>query len=107
MFNMQMLSSILALVGLGIACVNAAPSPIGAAGARNVTGTATMPALSPELFKWAVSAPYVFTVFTAASDSNMFVYTSNDATTFSLLKGPAYIPPTGLIRDPSLIYHTE
>ncbi|KAF8880313.1 arabinosidase [Infundibulicybe gibba] len=65
------------------------------------------PHVSPESFKRAVSAPYVFTAFTAASESNLYVYTSNDGTNFSLLKGPAYTPPTGLIRDPSVILHTD
>lgn len=65
------------------------------------------PELSPELFKREVNSQYVFTAFTAASESNLYVYTSNDGTNFSLLKGPAYTPPTGLIRDPSVILHTE
>ncbi|KAF8069061.1 arabinosidase [Lyophyllum atratum] len=69
--------------------------------------TSTTPELSLEAFKRAVAAPYVFTAFTAASESNLYVYTSNDGTTFSLLKGPAYTPPTGLIRDPSVILHTD
>jgi len=69
--------------------------------------TSTTPALSPEAFKRAISAPYIFTAFTGASESNLYVYTSTDATNFSLLKGPAYTPPTGLIRDPSIILHTE
>ncbi|KAG5651021.1 hypothetical protein H0H81_010209 [Sphagnurus paluster] len=69
--------------------------------------TSTTPALSPEAFKRAVSAPYVFTAFTSASESNLYVYTSNDGTSFNLLKGPAYTPPSGLIRDPSLIMHTD
>lgn len=72
----------------------------------NITST-TGPELSLEEFKRAVSAPYVFPVFTSASESNLYVYTSSDATTFNLLKGPAYTPPTGLIRDPSIILHTE
>ncbi|KAF9445173.1 glycoside hydrolase family 43 protein [Macrolepiota fuliginosa MF-IS2] len=73
----------------------------------SVNVTSTTPALSPEMFKRAVSAPYVFTAFTSASESNLYVYTSNDGTTFNLLKGPAYTPPTGLIRDPSVILHTD
>lgn len=77
----------------------AAPAP------ANITSTA--PALSLEMFKRAVSAPYVFTAFTSASESNLYVYTSNDGTTFKLLKGPTYTPPSGLIRDPSVILHTE
>ncbi|KDQ31778.1 glycoside hydrolase family 43 protein [Pleurotus ostreatus PC15] len=69
--------------------------------------TITGPAVSPEAFKRAVSAPYVFTAFTSVSESNLYVYTSSDATNFALLKGPAYTPPTGLIRDPSVILHTD
>lgn len=60
-----------------------------------------------ELEERAVNANYLFTAFTSASESNLYVYTSSDATTFSLLKGPAYTPATGLIRDPSVIQHTE
>ena len=68
----------------------------------------TTPELSAELLtKRAVSSPYVFTAFTSKSESNLYVYTSNDGTNFSLLKGSAYTPPSGLIRDPSVILHTE
>ncbi|TFK73379.1 arabinosidase [Pluteus cervinus] len=74
-----------------------------AASPLNFTG----PAVSADAFKRAVSAPYVFTAFTSVSESNLYVYTSNDGTNFTLLKGPAYTPPSGLIRDPSLILHTE
>lgn len=52
-------------------------------------------------------ARYVFTAFTSTSESNMFVYTSTDATNFSLLKGPAYQPNGTLIRDPSPLLHTD
>jgi hypothetical protein len=54
-----------------------------------------------------VNARYIWTAFTAASESNLYVYTSSDATTWSLLAGPTYTPSTGLIRDPSVLYHTE
>ncbi|WP_083886638.1 family 43 glycosylhydrolase [Actinoalloteichus spitiensis] len=50
---------------------------------------------------------YVFTAFTNDSESNMYVYESADATTFTLLHGPAYEPPTGLVRDPSVIRHGD
>ncbi|KAF5317301.1 hypothetical protein D9611_003599 [Ephemerocybe angulata] len=69
--------------------------------------TDTAPQLSQEMFKRAVSAPYVFTAFTSQSKSNLYVYTSSDGTAFSLLKGPAYTPPSGLIRDPSVILHSD
>jgi hypothetical protein len=47
------------------------------------------------------------TAFTNSSESNMYVYEAADATGFGLLKGPAYTPPSGLIRDPSIIKHTN
>ncbi|CAA7261215.1 unnamed protein product [Cyclocybe aegerita] len=92
---------ILSIASLCLAAVFARTVPL------NGNITSTTPALSPELFKRAVSAPYVFTAFTTASESNLFVYTSNDGTSFSLLKGPTYTPPSGLIRDPSVILHTD
>ncbi|MEV7422653.1 family 43 glycosylhydrolase [Streptomyces sp. NPDC091212] len=50
---------------------------------------------------------YTMTAFTNSSESNMYVYESADALAYTLLKGPAYTPPSGLIRDPSLIRHTD
>ncbi|HEV2783032.1 MAG TPA: glycoside hydrolase family 43 protein [Actinophytocola sp.] len=50
---------------------------------------------------------YTMTAFTNSSESNMYVYESPDATGFRLLRGPAYTPPSGLIRDPSVIRHTD
>jgi hypothetical protein len=50
---------------------------------------------------------YTMTAFTKTSESNMYVYDSPDATTYTLRKGPAYTPPTGLIRDPSIFKHTD
>lgn len=50
---------------------------------------------------------YTMTAFTNSSESNMYVYEAPDATGFRLLKGPAYTPPSGLIRDPSIIRHTD
>ena len=55
----------------------------------------------------AATTRYVFTAFTNSSESNMYVYTSTDARNFSLLRGPAYTPPSGLIRDPSIMKHTD
>jgi len=55
----------------------------------------------------AVSSPYVWTVFTDSSESNLYVYTSTDATNWSLLAGPTYTPPSGLVRDPSIMLHTD
>lgn len=50
---------------------------------------------------------YTMTAFTNSSESNMYVYRSSDAVNFELAKGPAYTPPTGLIRDPSVMRHTD
>ncbi len=56
----------------------------------------------------AAPAPhYLMTAFTSSSESNMYVYDSPNATTFSLVRGNAYRPPSGLIRDPSVIRHTD
>ena len=50
---------------------------------------------------------YTMTAFTNSSESNMYVYEANDATGYRLLRGPAYTPPSALIRDPSIIRHTD
>ncbi len=50
---------------------------------------------------------FVFTAFTNTSESNMYVYQSTDALNFTLLKGPAYTPPSGLVRDPSVRRHSD
>ncbi len=65
------------------------------------------PALSPEAFKHAVRSAYVFTSFTNPSETDLYVYVSDDATNFKLLKGPAYTPVTGILRDPSVMRHIE
>ena len=83
---------------LALAAPSAAPAPAPLAPESGVPQNLTAR---------AIDARYVFTAFTQNSESNLYVYTSADATTFSLLAGPTYTPPTGLIRDPSVIYHTE
>jgi hypothetical protein len=50
---------------------------------------------------------YVFTAFTNSSESNMNVYTSTDATNFTVLKSAAYTPPSGLVRDPSILHAAD
>src|SRR3712207_9174910 len=47
------------------------------------------------------------TAFTNSSESNMYVYDSPDATTFNLVRANAYTPPSGLVRDPSVMRHTD
>ncbi|KOX24020.1 arabinofuranosidase [Saccharothrix sp. NRRL B-16348] len=50
---------------------------------------------------------YVMTAFTNSSESNMHVYDSPNATDFTAVRANAYTPPSGLIRDPSVIRHTD
>lgn len=50
---------------------------------------------------------YTMTAFTNGSSSKMYVYESTDATSYRLLRGPAYSPPWGLVRDPSMFRHTD
>jgi hypothetical protein len=50
---------------------------------------------------------YTMTAFTNSSESTMYVYESADATSYRLLRGSAYSPPTGLVRDPSMFRHID
>jgi hypothetical protein len=50
---------------------------------------------------------YLMTAFTNSSESNMYVYDSSDATTFNLVRANAYTPPSGLVRDPSVMRHSD
>jgi hypothetical protein len=71
-----------------------------AAAGATVVSTAPAAAAGP--------APhYLMTAFTNSSESNMYVYDSPNATTFSLIRANAYTPPSGLIRDPSVIRHSD
>jgi hypothetical protein len=62
----------------------------------------------PSVAAAAGPAPhYVMTAFTNSSESNMYVYDSANAANFSLVRANAYRPPSGLIRDPSVMRHTD
>nr|BFE50618.1 hypothetical protein GCM10017745_40450 [Saccharothrix mutabilis subsp. capreolus] len=50
---------------------------------------------------------YLMTAFTNSSESNMYVYDSSNASNFNLVRANAYRPPSGLIRDPSVLRHTD
>ncbi|WP_433662188.1 glycoside hydrolase family 43 protein [Nocardia sp. CA-128927] len=50
---------------------------------------------------------YTMTSFTNDSESDLYVYESTDAINFQLLRGPAYRPPTGLLRDPCIFRHVD
>lgn len=45
--------------------------------------------------------------FSNASDRDMDVYESGDATSFQLVQHSAYRPPSGLVRDPSIFKNTD
>ena len=69
-------------------------------GVLQMTGTASANAAGPV-------PHYLMTAFTNSSESNMYVYDSSDATTFTQAKANAYTPPSGLVRDPSVMRHTD
>ena len=50
---------------------------------------------------------YLMTAFTNSSESNMYVYDSSNATNYNLIRANAYTPPSGLVRDPSVMRHTD
>ena len=50
---------------------------------------------------------YLMTAFTNSSESNMYVYDSSNGTDYNLIRANAYTPPSGLIRDPSVMRHTD
>lgn len=52
--------------------------------------------------------PYVFACFNdSAAASTLMIYTSNDALNFTLLYDTGYGGPTGNLRDPSIMRHTD
>lgn len=54
------------------------------------------------------SYPYIFANFNdAAAVSSLMIYTSNDALNFTLLLDTGYGGPTGNLRDPSIMKHTD
>jgi hypothetical protein len=54
------------------------------------------------------SYPYVFSCFNdSAAVSSLQIYTSNDALNFTLLTDTGYTGPTGNLRDPSIMKHTD
>src|SRR4051812_12358793 len=52
---------------------------------------------------------YVFATFKgdAAADEKLWIYTSTNATAFSQLSETFYGGPTGVLRDPSIMKHTD
>lgn len=52
---------------------------------------------------------YIFTTFTsdAAAGEKLWVYTSSDAVNFNLLSSTGFGGPTGVLRDPSIMKHSD
>ncbi|MFZ2175269.1 MAG: glycoside hydrolase family 43 protein [Rhodococcus sp. (in: high G+C Gram-positive bacteria)] len=50
---------------------------------------------------------YTMVAFSNASDRDMDVYESGDATQFQPVRLSAFRPPSGLVRDPSIFRHTD
>jgi hypothetical protein len=75
------------------------PGLAGAGGKSTGTGGATTS---------GPSYPYIFSVFNdSAPLSDLMIYTSNDALNFTLLYDTKYVGPTGFLRDPSIMKHTD
>jgi hypothetical protein len=52
--------------------------------------------------------PYVFSCFNdSAPSSDLIIYTSDDALNFTLLYDTKYVGPSGYLRDPSIMKHTD
>jgi hypothetical protein len=52
---------------------------------------------------------YIYTTFKgdAAADQKLYVYTSTNGTSFSLLSNTGFGGPTGVLRDPSIMKHSD
>ena len=52
---------------------------------------------------------YIYATFKgdAAADEKLSIYTSSDAVNYSLFAATGYGGPTGVLRDPSIIKHTD
>jgi hypothetical protein len=75
-------------------------------GGTTSSGGAT--ATGGSTFTGGPSYPYVFACFNdAAPASTLMIYTSNDALNFTLLYDTGYGGPTGNLRDPSIMRHTD
>ncbi len=54
------------------------------------------------------SYPYIFSCFNdSAPSSDLIIYTSNDGLNFTLLYDTGYVGPSGYLRDPSIMKHTD
>jgi hypothetical protein len=52
----------------------------------------------------AASYRYTFSTFTNSDEFHLYIYQSTDGLNFTRLAGPAYTPPSGLVRDASITH---
>jgi hypothetical protein len=52
----------------------------------------------------AASYRYTFSTFTNSDELHLYIYQSTDGLNFTKLAGPAYTPPSGLVRDASITH---
>jgi hypothetical protein len=57
----------------------------------------------------SAATTYIFATFKgdAAADEKLWIYTSSNATSFSLLSNTGFGGPTGVLRDPSIMKHSD
>ena len=57
----------------------------------------------------SAATTYIFATFKgdAAADEKLWIYTSSNATSFNLLSNTGFGGPTGVLRDPSIMKHTD
>lgn len=68
-----------------------------------LTATPSQAALPPR----GLTSRYTMTAFTYSGGATMHVYEAPDGTGFQPVASPAYAPPSGLLRDPSIMRHTD
>src|SRR5690349_10561296 len=104
-----------AIGALLIAGAATAQTPAAGVGDLNVSAqtvtTENGPALAAHAAALKAAAQtgvlYTMTAFTNASQSNMAVFDSADGAHFTQRRANAFSPPGGLIRDPSVMKHTD
>jgi beta-galactosidase GanA len=104
-----------AVAALVVASAATAQTPPAALGDLNVSAQTVTAEFAPaqKAHAEAIEAArktgwhYTMTAFTNASQSNMAVFDSADGASFVQRRANAFSPPGGLIRDPSVMKHTD
>ncbi|MFE3544618.1 hypothetical protein ACFXK0_16790 [Nocardia sp. NPDC059177] len=79
--------------------------PLLAAAGTARAQSALGPGIGPD--QDGVPVRYTMTGFRADSDTTLAVYESGDGTEFTAVSERAFTPPTGLVRDPSVLRHID